>query len=221
MVARVDRALKDDLGIAVGLAADNVYVLDPCCGTGAYLAEVLRRIAENLRGPGPGRPHRREGQAGRDRAGLRLRDHAGPVRHRPSAGRPHHAGARRTACRRRQTNAPASSSPTPSPAGSRRVQKPLLIAELEEERERAGQVKQDTPILVIIGNPRLTTASPAWLSTRNASCRKPIARPRGSAGPPKARDSTTFTSASSEWPSAASPRRPARASSASSPTTHG
>ena len=48
MVARVDRALKDDLGIADGLAAKNVYVLDPCCGTGAYLAEVLRRIAANL-----------------------------------------------------------------------------------------------------------------------------------------------------------------------------
>ena len=50
MVARVDRALKDDLGIADGLAADNVYVLDPCCGTGAYLAETLKRIAANLRG---------------------------------------------------------------------------------------------------------------------------------------------------------------------------
>ena len=48
MVARVDRALRDDLGIADGLAAENVYVLDPCCGTGAYLAEVLRRIAANL-----------------------------------------------------------------------------------------------------------------------------------------------------------------------------
>ena len=54
MVARVDRALKDDLGIADGLAAENVYVLDPCCGTGAYLAEVLRRIAANLEGRGMG-----------------------------------------------------------------------------------------------------------------------------------------------------------------------
>ena len=33
MVARVDKALKDDLGIQYGLAAENVYVLDPCCGT--------------------------------------------------------------------------------------------------------------------------------------------------------------------------------------------
>ncbi len=31
-----------------------VYVLDLCCGTGAYLAEVLRRIAANLEGRGPG-----------------------------------------------------------------------------------------------------------------------------------------------------------------------
>ena len=54
MVARVDKAMKADLGIADGLAADNVYVLDPCCGTGAYPAEVLRRIAANLQGKGLG-----------------------------------------------------------------------------------------------------------------------------------------------------------------------
>ena len=54
MVARVDRALKDDLGIPDGLAAENVYVLDPCCGTGSYLAEVLRRIALNLEAQGLG-----------------------------------------------------------------------------------------------------------------------------------------------------------------------
>ena len=54
MVARVDRALKDDLDIPDGLAAENVYVLDPCCGTGSYLAEVLRRIALNLEAQGLG-----------------------------------------------------------------------------------------------------------------------------------------------------------------------
>ena len=58
MVARVDQALKDDLGIPDGLAGEKVYVLDPCCGTGAYLAEVLRRIAANLQDKGLGRPHR-------------------------------------------------------------------------------------------------------------------------------------------------------------------
>ena len=50
----MDRALKDDLGIEDGLAAENVYVLDPCCGTGAYLAETLKRIAANLPGQGLG-----------------------------------------------------------------------------------------------------------------------------------------------------------------------
>ena len=34
-----------------------------------------------------------------------------------------------------------------------RVQKPLPFPELEEERDRADRVKQDTPVLVIIGNP--------------------------------------------------------------------
>src|SRR5690606_38814333 len=48
MVARVDKALKDDLGVADGLAAENVYVLDPCCGTGAYVTAVLKRIDRTL-----------------------------------------------------------------------------------------------------------------------------------------------------------------------------
>ena len=58
MVARVDQAVRDDLGLADGLAAENVYVLDPCCGTGAYPAEVLRRIAANLAGEAGGRGSR-------------------------------------------------------------------------------------------------------------------------------------------------------------------
>lgn len=48
MVARVDRALKDELGRPDGLADESVYVLDPCCGTGAYLVEVLRKIDAHL-----------------------------------------------------------------------------------------------------------------------------------------------------------------------------
>ena len=50
MVARVDQVLKDKNGLnrPRGLADENVIVLDPCCGTGAYLAEVLRRINATL-----------------------------------------------------------------------------------------------------------------------------------------------------------------------------
>ena len=97
MVARVDRALKDDLGIADGLAADNVYVLDPCCGTGAYLAETLRRIADNLKGQGLGALTGGAGEAGGDGAGVRVRDHAGAVRGGALAGRADDAGPGRAA----------------------------------------------------------------------------------------------------------------------------
>ena len=44
MVGRVDQILREDLDRPEGLADESVYVLDPCCGTGAYLVEVLRRI---------------------------------------------------------------------------------------------------------------------------------------------------------------------------------
>ena len=51
-VARVDRVLREELDLADGLADPNVIVLDPCCGTGAYLVEVLHRIAATLRDKG-------------------------------------------------------------------------------------------------------------------------------------------------------------------------
>ena len=60
MIACVDKALKADLGIADDLAADNVYILDPCSGARAYLAEMLHRIAANHR---HGPPHRRDPDA--------------------------------------------------------------------------------------------------------------------------------------------------------------
>jgi hypothetical protein len=49
MVERVDQVLRAELDIADGLADPRVVVLDPCCGTGAYLVEVLDRIARTLR----------------------------------------------------------------------------------------------------------------------------------------------------------------------------
>ncbi len=48
MVERVDRSLRDDLGIALGLADENVIVLDPCTGTGSFIVETLRRIHKTL-----------------------------------------------------------------------------------------------------------------------------------------------------------------------------
>ena len=152
MVARVDRALKDDLGIEDGLAAENVYVLDPCCGTGAYLAETLKRIAANLRGKGLGALiGARVKQAATQRVfgfeimpapfvvshlqvGLTMQALEAPL----SDDGNERAGVF-------LTNALTGWEP--------RVQKPLPFPELEEERDRAERVKQDTPVLVILGNP--------------------------------------------------------------------
>ena len=152
MVARVDKALKDDLGIPDGLAAENVYVLDPCCGTGAYLAEVLRRIAANLEGQGLGAlTGARVKQAATQRVfgfeimpapfvvahlqvGLALQDLGAPL----ADDETERAGVF-------LTNALTGWEP--------RTTKPLPFPELEEERDRAERVKQETPVLVILGNP--------------------------------------------------------------------
>ena len=152
MVARVDRALKDDLGIPDGLAAENVYVLDPCCGTGSYLAEVLRRIAANLEEQGLGalagvavRKAATERVFGFEimpapfvvahlQVGLTMQNLDAPLAD---------DGTERAGVF--LTNALTGWEP--------RVTKPLPFPELEEERDRAEQVKQETPILVILGNP--------------------------------------------------------------------
>jgi hypothetical protein len=49
MVERVDTVLRQELHLPLGLADENVYVLDPCCGTGSYLVEVLDRIHRTLK----------------------------------------------------------------------------------------------------------------------------------------------------------------------------
>lgn len=51
-VGRVHHILKAELGRPRGLADPDVVILDPCCGTGAYLLEVARCIAIELRAEG-------------------------------------------------------------------------------------------------------------------------------------------------------------------------
>ena len=152
MVARVDKALKDDLGIADGLATENVYVLDPCCGTGAYVAEVLRRIAANLEGRGLGAlTGARVKQAATERVfGFEIMPAPFVVAH-LQVGLTMQALDAALADDETEragiflTNALTGWEP--------KSDKPLPFPELEEERKRAGRVKQDTPILVILGNP--------------------------------------------------------------------
>ena len=54
MVGRVDQLLRSELGIADGLADEQVFVLDPAAGTGSYLVEDARRIHQTLTEQGHG-----------------------------------------------------------------------------------------------------------------------------------------------------------------------
>ena len=148
MVARVDRALRDDLGLARGLADERVYVLDPCCGTGAFLVETLRRIHESSQGLGAAAGEALR-KAARERVfgfeimpaplvvahlqiGLALEQLGAPLRDDQQAGV-------------FLTNALTGWEET--------VTEALAFPELQAERERANEVKRERPILVVLGNP--------------------------------------------------------------------
>lgn len=160
MVERVDRVLRDELGLADGLADPSVWVLDPCCGTGAYLVAVLDRIKRTLAAKGEGALAAAELKraamtrvAGFEimpapyviahwQVGHALRAAEAPLRDEESAAI-------------YLTNAltgwaaPDQAAPPDAAQGSLRVTYPPLA----DERDKAAQVKQARPILVVLGNP--------------------------------------------------------------------
>ena len=233
MVGSVDKALRENFGLPDGLADPSVIVLDPCCGTGAYLVETLKLIRRRLV----------EGY-GESQAGLKIKEVA---KHRlygfellPAPyvvshlqidlmltrwGSPldHEKDERAGVF---LTNALTGWVPIKSP-------KDLPFSEFAAERDAADHVKQQEQILVILGNPPYDGYA-GMAVEESATSARPTAIPRKRPSP-KDRGSTISTSASSAWPSAASPKAsrrrmnssPARrapmprASSATSPTTRG
>ena len=149
MVARVDRALKDELGIADGLADERVYVLDPCCGTGGFINAVLRRIRANLEGHGLG-----DALADRLRNAARNRVFGFEIMPAPFVVAHMQAGMALASM-----DAPLAEDTRPAiyltnalTGWEPHTNKPLPFPELEAERA-SDAVKQSTPILVILGNP--------------------------------------------------------------------
>lgn len=159
MVARVDAALREELGIADGLADPRVHVLDPCAGTGAYVVEVLRHVAATLREQGEeALLGYRIKQAALTRVfgfellpapfvvshlqvGLLLQQLGAPLRDDEERAKIY------------LTNALTGWEP-PDEARRAYVQQRLeFLPELQEERDSAAQVKREAPILVILGNP--------------------------------------------------------------------
>lgn len=153
MVERVDRSLRDDLGLADGLADECVHVLDPCCGTGSYLAEVLRRIDRTLadRGLGALKGHKVKEAAAQRVHGFEIMPAPFVVSHlqiglllqglqAPLA----EDGSERASVY--LTNALTGW----SDGAERQIE---AFPEFATERELAAEVKREEPILVVIGNP--------------------------------------------------------------------
>jgi hypothetical protein len=154
MVARVDRVLRDQLDCPDGLADPNVYVLDPCCGTGTFLVGVLQRIAATLREKGGDALLAQDlKKAAMERVfGFEILPAPFVVAHLQLGLLLQNLGAplsEKTNERARVflTNALTGWEPPKEP------KQMLMFSELQEERDAAEEVKRDKPILVILGNP--------------------------------------------------------------------
>lgn len=183
MVARVDMALKTELGIPDGLADPSVYVLDPCCGTGAYLVAVLRHIYASLQArDGDALAAQAVQQAMRERVfGFEILPAPFVVAHLQigmllnTLHAPLNAGQRAGVY---LTNALTGWEPTKEPKTM------LMFPELQRERDAADTVKRSRPILVILGNPPYSgfagvgieeerTLSQAYRTTQNPNLPRP------------------------------------------------
>ena len=154
MVARVDQVLRSELAIADGLADPRVVVLDPCCGTGTYLVEVINRIAETLRDKGGDALTANDlKKAAMSRVfGFEILPAPFVISHLQIGLALDRFGAPLAADGKERagvflTNALTGWEPPVEP------KQHLLFSELEMERDAAADVKQKKPILVILGNP--------------------------------------------------------------------
>jgi hypothetical protein len=154
MVERVDAVLRQELGLTDGLADKRVYVLDPCCGTGSYLVEVLDRIHRTLRERGEDALTASDlKEAAQKRVfGFEILPAPFVVSHLQLGLLLQNLGAPLSEKSKERvgvylTNSLTGWEPPKAPKTK------LLFPELEEERDAAEHVKREVPILVILGNP--------------------------------------------------------------------
>ncbi len=156
-VARVDAALREELDIPDGLADPRVFVLDPCCGTGAYLVEVLRHIHKFLKedqGMGALAEHYTK-QAAQERVfGFELLPAPFVVAHLQMGLLLQNLGVPLDDVKERAaiylTNALTGWEP---PSEAAKKQLTFAIPEFKQEKEAADGIKQEKKIIVILGNP--------------------------------------------------------------------
>jgi hypothetical protein len=153
MVERVDQLLRTELNQPLGLASSAVRILDPCCGTGAYLTSVLNRIHRTLKEQAGDDPayvasDLRKAALGRV-FGFEIMPAPFVIAHMEIARLLEDAEASLTDGQRAGvflTNALTGWVPVRHPQA-------VMYPELEQEREDSEQIKQHGTILVILGNP--------------------------------------------------------------------
>lgn len=154
MVSRVDTVLREELGIPAGLADRRVYVLDPCCGTGAYLVEVVKHIATKLEaGGGDALLANDLKHAMLSRVfGFEILPAPFVVAHLQLGLLLQNLGAPLSDDREERPSVYLTNALTgwEAAAGPRLR---LPFPELEQERDAAERVKREAPILVVLGNP--------------------------------------------------------------------
>ncbi|MCH7224640.1 type ISP restriction/modification enzyme [Haloferula sp. A504] len=154
MVGSVDAVLRENFDLSDGLADPSVIVLDPCCGTGAYLVETLRLIYDRLvEGYGKAQAALKIREVAKQRLyGFELLPAPYVVAHlqidllltRWGAELNHDQDERAGVF---LTNALTGWVPVKHPKDE------ILFSEFADERDQADQVKQKEQILVILGNP--------------------------------------------------------------------
>jgi hypothetical protein len=168
MVERVDRVLRTELGRADGLADPDVWILDPCCGTGSYIVEVLRRIRRTLDAQGMGdlAAERLKHAAMTRVVGFEIMTAPFTIAHWQVGEELRHAGAPLGQGERAAvylTNAL-----TGWDAGEETGSLEVIFETLAQERAAAIAVKQNSPILVVLGNPPTTPSRGSALNRKGA-----------------------------------------------------
>lgn len=151
IVERIDRALRDELQIPNGLADESVEVLDPCCGTGAFLVAVLERIARTLQDLGEDATIAAQvAKAATSRViGFEILPAPFVVAHMQVGLYLQRLGAQLSPDERAGIYLTNALTGWEKPVGKR----PRLLSELAAERDAADRVKQKRKILVVLGNP--------------------------------------------------------------------
>ncbi|MEI7902518.1 MAG: type ISP restriction/modification enzyme, partial [bacterium] len=154
-VERVDTVLREELHIADGRADPRVIVLDPCCGTGAYVRAVLQRIAKTLDGKhGDGMTAGELKDAALERVlGFEILPAPFVIAHLQIGLLLETLGAPLNDAKDERVGVYLTNSLTGWEPPKEKAKQVIMFPELELERDAATKVKQGKKIIVVLGNP--------------------------------------------------------------------